>query len=128
MKKNSAKDYAQALYLSTRGITGADFHAVLHNFVQLLARDQRLKQADAIIAEFVKYAKKQEGIEDVEISSVHKLTGETLAAVKSIFGKKVEATEKVDSGILGGVIIKSADKIFDASLKTQLLKLKQALA
>ena len=86
-----------------------------------------MKQGALIIAEFEKYAKKKSGIIELEITSARKLSDTTLNHIKKIFGEQVESIEKIDGEILGGVKIKMEDKILDASLKTQLLNLKQNL-
>jgi len=39
----------------------------------------------------------------------------------------VEVLEKVDSSIIGGLIIKIDDKEYDASIRTQLKKVKEKL-
>ena len=127
MKKQTSKDYASALFMATQGLKGKELHEVIHNFVSLLAREQKLKQAEKIIAEFVAYAKKQEGIQDIIISSAHELDTKAINAIKKSFGEKVEVTQAVDESLIGGFVVKTQDKIFDASLKMQLLKLKQSL-
>ena len=126
-KKISTKDYAVALHESTQGLKGKDLHEVIHNFVALLAREQKLKQAEKIIAEFVAYAKKQEGIRDISISSAHELDTKAINAIKKSFGEKVEATHVVDESLIAGFVVKTDDKIFDASLQKQLVKLKEKI-
>ena len=127
MKKTTTKDYATALYDATHGLKSKELHEVIRNFVKLLAREQKLKQAEKIIVEFTAYAKKQEGIQDIGIASAHELDGKMINEIKKSFGEKVEATQAVDENLIGGFVVKTADKIFDASLKTQLIRLKQHL-
>lgn len=121
------KDFAAALYTATIEAKGKDLHAVLAEFVQILAKHQMLKKAERIIAEYVAYAKKQEGILNIQISSARKLDAKTIEIIKDAFGKKVEAIESLDESLLGGFVVKTADKIFDASIKKQLVRLKQSL-
>ncbi|MEK7189925.1 MAG: ATP synthase F1 subunit delta [Patescibacteria group bacterium] len=127
MKKNSNKQYAQALHEVTIGLTGKNLEQVLENFVLLLARDRKLKQANNIIKEFIDYADKLAGIVKIEITTAEKISGELLEKIKKHFGTKVSAESKIDHSILGGVKILAGDKIFDASLSTQLLKFKNRL-
>ena len=127
MKKLSIKDYARSLYQASHGLKGAELAGVIKNFVELLARKQLLKKSEAIIAEFIAYAKQQEGIVDIEVTSARELDDKTINQIKKIFGSKVEAAAKVSAEWLGGLTVRTADTIFDASLKTQLFKLKQAL-
>ncbi len=127
MAKNTPKQYAIALHQTIKGLSGKDLDEALKQFVKLLAHDQKLKQADTIITEFVRYAKKVEGINEIEITTVGDLDEKTINKIKQSFGDKVEATIKVDPSILGGIKIKTEDRILDASLKTQLLKLKESI-
>ncbi len=126
-KKNSNKQYAKALFEATKGLKGEKLKDIVKAFVNILVRNHRLKQTSRIINEFVNFSKKQEGIVQLEIKSAHKLDARTLAGIKKIFGEKIEEQEFVDKGLLGGVVIKTDDKIFDASIKTQLNKFKQLL-
>jgi len=128
-RKKSNNQYAVALFHAVEGLRGEKLGKALQAFAELLVRDHKLKRANKIIEEFVKYGKKQSGIVEIEIISAKELDSHTLAHIKSSFGKKekVESVEKIDKSLLGGVKVKLEDKIVDASLKTQLNKLKQSL-
>lgn len=128
MKKNTPQAYARALYDLTQGKTGAALEKVMQNFVAILARDGKLRKANAIIEEFIHYARAQAGIVEIEIKSARELPSATINHIKKSFGEKVEATSVVKENLLGGVVVQSADKIFDASLITQLNNLKTKLA
>ena len=127
MKINKIKTIAIALYESTKDLKGPELGKALHNFVALLAKENYLGQAEKIIAAFIAYAKKQECIEEIEISTARKIEAKLLHAIRDAFGEKVESTETVDSTLIGGLVIKTKDTIFDASLKKQLTKLKEKL-
>ncbi|MDD4476834.1 MAG: ATP synthase F1 subunit delta [Patescibacteria group bacterium] len=127
MKKNSNKTYSKALYKAAKGLKGKDLEKILGNFVLILARARKLKQAEKIIEEFKKYAKKQEGILEIKIISARKISDDLAEKIGKAFSKKVEITKEVDENLLGGFIVKTEDKIFDASVKTQLNNLKQRL-
>lgn len=126
-KKISNKQFAEALFETTKGLKGEKLNEALRQFVLLLVKYHKLKQGSRIIAEFEKYAKKQAGVVEIEITSARKLSEITLDHIKKVFGEQVESIEKVDETLLGGVTVKMEDKILDASLKTQLLNLKQSL-
>lgn len=127
MAKNTPKIYAIALLKSISGLSEKNLSTTLKNFVALVAREHKLKQMPKIISEFIRLAKKEEGIQEIKIQSARKLDEKTIEKIKQIFGKNVEATNEVDENMLGGVKIKTGDKILDGSLKTQLNKLKQTL-
>ena len=126
-KKFSNKQYAEALYEITTTFSGSQLTDALKKFVEFLAGNQKLKQASNIITEFEKYAKKKSGIVEIEVTSARKLDASTLENIKSQFGKSVEAIETVDESLLGGVTVRTEDKILDGSLKTQLKNLNKSL-
>jgi len=49
-------------------------------------------------------------------------------ALEQLSGKKVEMKIDTDPSLLGGVVAKLGDTVYDGSLRTQLEKMKQALA
>ncbi len=121
------KQYGKILYESTKGLKGAELEAVIKNFLILLQGEQMLSKVEFIMREFERYAKKQEGVEEIEITSARELTPQEIKEIGKHFGEKVEAVTKVDEKIIGGVIIKTDNTILDGSLKGQLEKLKQQL-
>ena len=125
--KKSNKQFAEALYEVTQGLKGKDLERALLGFAELLVRSHKLKQADRIIEEYIRYAKKQEGVVEIEITSAHQLDQKTIDKIKQVFGDKVNEEQVVDESILGGVSIKMEDKILDATIRTQLRQLKRAL-
>ena len=127
MKKISNKQFAEALYELTQDVSGNELTKVLENFVKFLAKEQRLKQAENIITEFENIAKKKQGIVELEITSARALEKDTVKKIKEAFASEVEAVEKIDEKIIGGIKVKIEDKILDASVKTQLTNLKKSL-
>ncbi|MBU2542540.1 ATP synthase F1 subunit delta [Patescibacteria group bacterium] len=125
--KITSKQLALALFEATEKLSEADLSNALQRFVELLARKQKLKQVGNIIVEFEKIAKKKDGIVEIGIKTARKLDSATLENIKNAFGKKVEAVESVDESLIGGVSIRTEDKILDGSLKTQLSVLKSNL-
>ncbi len=128
MNKGTPQTYARALYEITVGQRGAELNKIIERFVAHLARARLLKQSDPIINEFVHYAKAREGIVEIEIESARGLAGATINHVKKCFGDNVEATMSIEPALLGGVVVRTQDTIFDASLRTQLNNLKMKLA
>ncbi|MEK7125358.1 MAG: ATP synthase F1 subunit delta [Patescibacteria group bacterium] len=128
MNKSSHKAYGRALYELTLDKRAAGLEKAIKNFVAHLAKARMLKQASAIISEFTHYAKAQEGIVEIQIQSARELPAAALNQVKKTFGEKVEAVSVVDESLLGGVVIKTKDRILDGSLKTQLRNLQVKLS
>ncbi len=127
-KTDTNKDYAIALYRMTLDKSGAELKEVTRAFVHLLAVRGLLKHADRIINEFINYSKQENDEKEIEITSAHSLSENVVKTIKQAFGRNVTASTKVDASILGGIVVKTTDKIFDASLKTQVERLHAELS
>ncbi|RJQ46582.1 MAG: ATP synthase F1 subunit delta [Gaiellales bacterium] len=80
---------------------------------------------------FQKLVKKEQGLIEVEVTSAFELPEEARAKIrKRIEGatsKKVEITETIDEGIIGGLVLRFGDIIVDGSLKSRLEQLRSRL-
>ncbi len=126
-KKNTVTQYAKALYELTHDLKGEKMHAAVAEFVRLLAREHKLKQGERVIAEFIKYAKKMEGVIPLTVITAREMTEKELIKIGNVFSDNAEVTPVVDPAIMGGVVVKTDDVIFDASVKTQVMRLKNSL-
>jgi len=126
-KKISNKQYAQALFEATKDLKGEKISEAIKKFVLLLARQHKLKRAEQIITEYEKRVKKENGEVEIVVKSARKLEKTLLEKIKNVFGDKVETKEEVDQSLLGGLVVKTEDKILDGSLRTQLASLRQKL-
>lgn len=123
MARNTVHDYAVGLYEATKNASPADLSVILKDFVAYLFKERKLRLSTQIIAEFERYAKKQAGIVSITITSAHALDSATVTAIKKAFGETVEAVEKVNPDLIGGVIIQEENVVLDASVHTQLRNL-----
>jgi|SRR3989339_427103 len=126
-RKFTCRQLAEALGELTAGLHGKELSEAIAVFVRFLVRHRRLYQAGQIIAEYEKVADRRAGIQKIAITSARELDPGTIEKIKRVFGEKVVATTEKDSSLLGGVVIRSEDKIFDVSLKRQLFNLKKQL-
>ena len=104
----------------------------LKKVLLLMAQKDRLGIVKEFASEFEKFADLRLGIIKAEIVSAVEMDEETLSKIKEkiedLFGKKAEITVKLDPSLIGGFIVKVADKVLDASIKTQLEMLKKTIA
>jgi len=104
----------------------------LQKVLILMAQKNRLGLLKEFAEEFEKFAYERLGLVKAEITSATELDEEVLnrikAKIEELFGKKAEITVKLDPSIIGGFIVRVADKVLDASIKTQLENLKKAIA
>ncbi|WP_457680310.1 ATP synthase F1 subunit delta [Thermovibrio sp.] len=104
----------------------------LEKVLLLMAQRNRLGLLREFKEEFENFVNARLGIVKAEITSATELDEETVKKIgkkiEELFGKKAEITVKIDPSIIGGFIVKVADKVIDASIKTQLENLKKAIA
>jgi len=125
MKKISVKKFAQALYEETKDLDKKQIMIRIENLLNYLVRNKNLRIADEVVAAFDTYSKKQERILDVELFSAKALDSaakENLAKKLKIENKvkKINFIEQIDTSLLGGLIIKIGNTIYDDSIKTRL--------
>lgn len=112
-------------------VCGKDLDEAGQNLIRLLVEYDRLPILPVIAAEFEALKAQDEGVLDAEISAASKPSDtEVKALVKRLeakFGKKVEASVKVDPELIGGVKILIGDTVIDASVKGQLQQLAYTL-
>jgi ATP synthase F1 delta subunit len=105
------------------GISGSTL-----NFIKLVAQNRRLHALPAIINSYATLLASSKGEIAGEVTSADKLSAQQLkdlkAALKSALGQEVLLTTRVDSSILGGLIVKVGSRMMDNSLKTKLQNLK----
>jgi F-type H+-transporting ATPase subunit delta len=109
----------------------SNFEKVSISFMELITKNNREFLLADIAASFETIYKEHKGIVPVTIVSATKLN-ET--SIKNIIGKlkesvkgDLEITEKIDTSLIGGFVVKMGDKQFDASIANQFKNLKQLL-
>ena len=101
------------------------------NFLGVLAQNRRLAQLPAIIRAFRAIAAAQRGEVTAEVTSAHALTDAQVAELKQKLtareGRTVILSTKVDPELLGGLVVTIGSKRIDASIRTRLNSLSQAM-
>lgn len=101
------------------------------NFLKLAARNRRLAAVSGMIAAYKSLVASAKGETQAEVTSAEKLSAQHVkdikAALKASLGRDVQLTTRVDSSILGGLIVKVGSRMIDNSLKTKLQNLKIAM-
>lgn len=102
------------------------------NLLFLLIDRHRESELPAIAAAYKQLADEARGTADAEVTTATPMAEEDqkrLAAVfEKILGKKVRIIHQVDPEILGGVIVRIGDRLYDGSLKTKLHHFQRKLA
>lgn len=120
----SVDDQVRALsaVLSRAGISGT-----AGNFLLLVARNRRLFAVGDMIKTFRTLAARARGEASAEVTSAMALSDTQMMALKAelktIAGKDVVVSPKVDPALLGGLVVKIGSRMIDSSLKTKLANL-----
>lgn len=108
------------------GVTG-----LAVNFAKLVCENRRLGILSQAISGFQMLVAEAKGEVMAEVTSSEKLTAAQVkdlsAALKARVGKDVKLSTKIDSSILGGLIVKIGTTMIDNSLKTKLQNLKVSM-
>ena len=108
------------------------FEKLTSSFIDLITKNKREYLLVEIADAYLYLLKKHQQIVPVSITSARKLEKETLNQIldkmKSHVEGDFEVTEEVDESLIGGFIVRMDDKQIDASVLTQLNRMKQELA
>jgi F-type H+-transporting ATPase subunit delta len=101
------------------------------NLLNLLADKRRLDLLPFIESGFTALLNKRKNILAATLSCSEALPDSQVANIKAQLtehlGKKLELEVKVDSSLLGGLVLKIGDQVIDGSLKGRLKSLEKAL-
>lgn len=63
----------------------------------------------------------------IMVTTASKLSEDLVKKVQDIFGKNTEIITHVDESVIGGILIKTKEKMYDGTIRGQLNKLKNNL-
>jgi len=108
------------------------YDSLTSNFLSLVLELGKFKSLLNSEQTIVQKLRKASGKIKAEIVMASNPSEEDLSKVKAklseVMGQEVEVTYKVDPQIIGGIIAKVEDKVFDGSIKTQLERIRGILS
>lgn len=114
-----------------RSIFEGNVHPLSVNFLVLITENKREKFIPGIFRNLEDLYRQEEGIRSATFTSAQQLPETIIQKIKEMleneFKAKVELKHKVNSELIGGFILRVEDKQFDASIATQLKKVKDQL-
>jgi F-type H+-transporting ATPase subunit delta len=124
--------YAKALFAETEHASERETQDVVARFAERLQRDGQARDLNRIIGKFAELWNASRGIIEAEVTSRASLGVEDAALIKRSLleryrAKEVVITNRVDSAIGGGVIVRVGDELLDGSITTQLATLRKQL-
>jgi len=108
-----------------------DLGDVVRNFLGLLAQKRRLGYLDGVIEGYRAMLARRRGEVTAEVVSAVPLAEGELAELRESVGRyagrAVNLTTRVDPSLIGGLVVTVGSRMIDASLKTKLQHLEQAM-
>lgn len=99
------------------------------NFLRLLTTNERLALLPQMVGEFSKLVLEQQKVGSGEVLSSHPLTSEQQAKLAESLGKALGKTMHLsydtNPELVGGLVVRIGNRVFDASVTTQLQKFKE---
>ncbi len=101
------------------------------NFIILIAENKREAHVPSICRNFLELYRKEQGIKTATITSAISLRKDIILQIQKKlereFNTKIELGERVNSDLIGGFVLRVDDRQIDASIATQLRKVKENL-
>jgi len=108
-----------------------DSEPLFTNFLQVTAEKGRAGEIEEIAKEFEQLMAAEERRLTVELTTARELSdseAETiLGEIEKAAGRKVDATRKVDPGLVGGIVLQAGSLRVDASVRGRLERLRTEL-
>ena len=99
------------------------------NLLRLLARNERVPLVGFVAESFRRLVLEHKQIQPGEVVSAHPLSSDQkkrlAGQLGQALGKTMELSYRTDPEILGGVVVRVGNRVFDASVTTQLRRFKE---
>ena len=101
------------------------------NFLELIMTNKREVYIPGICRNFLSLTRKDQNIKLAVLTTTTEVTSDSIQKVTNLLEQelkaKIELSTKIKPEIIGGLVLRLDDKQFDASIATQLKKIKQTL-
>jgi F-type H+-transporting ATPase subunit delta len=103
----------------------------VRNIVRLLARRGRVDLLSTVAAEYVRRLNRERGVVEAVVTSAVPLDPDETAAVRerveALAGATVDLRSEVDADLIGGIVVRIGDRLFDSSVRGRLERLRSQL-
>lgn len=124
-----AKEYAEALFQAVSETKPSEHDKIIDRLVEVMAANGDLAKMDEIEEQFKKLERESKGITEVEITTASDIKSkELVTTLNKIVGNHIEVKQKIDDGLVGGVVVRAGDTLIDASVKNSLNNLKNTIS
>ena len=103
----------------------------VRNFIALLLQNGRIHALESIVADYREEINLRLHISEAEITSVRELNAEERSKIEAkaaaLAGLEIRATYKQDTSLLGGVVLRIGDTVYDGSVRGRLEELSEKM-
>jgi len=114
-----------------RRVVGDEVSPQALNLVLLMIRRGRPKQVPAMVERFNELLRRERGVVRAEVRSALPLEEAEREAIserlRALTGDAVEINELVDPSLIGGIAVRIGDRLYDASVRSRLERLRARL-
>lgn len=116
-----------------KAVFDGKFDDLTMRFFELVINKGREPMLGMIADEFINQYRDHKNISSATLKTAKKISPEKLEEIKAKIagfaqGKTIEITEEIDETLIGGFVIELGDKVYDASVKGRLNKIKKAFS
>ncbi|MES2220513.1 MAG: ATP synthase F1 subunit delta [Acidobacteriota bacterium] len=103
----------------------------VRNFVALLLQNDRIHAVETITSDYRNEINRRLHISEAEITSVRELNPEEKSKIEAkaaaLAGLEIRPTYKQDASLLGGVVLRIGDTVYDGSVRGRLEELREKM-
>lgn len=103
----------------------------VRNFLAVLLQNDRIDALDFIVAEYRNEIRARLDIAEAEITSTRELDAAERSRIEEeasrLAGLKIQATYKQDASLLGGIVMRIGDTVYDGSVRGRLERMRAVL-
>ena len=105
---------------------------IVRNFLFVVVDNQRTHLLPEILQTFEDVLRQRQGVAEAEVASAAELTApqktQLQQTLERLTGRKIQANYSLDPALLGGVVVRIGDTIYDGSVRSRLNQMRARLA
>ena len=118
-----------SLKLSTLSLIFKNLNSLAIKFINVLSENNRIDLLEIISFKFTELYKEQKGIKSALVTTAvplnEEMKSEVLSVISKLTNKQTTLSNKVDSSLIGGFILRVGDIEYNASFRNKLKTIKQ---
>ena len=119
-----------AEYTAEQLVKGANVGRLAHEIVSVMAQDNRLSEAELLLADIDYYLESRGKVASAQMISAHELSEKIQSEVKNLVRRATNVEQVIlkpliNKSVIGGLRIETATRVWDTTVSRQLRDLKE---